>query len=296
MSRLALGVVVLNRVDKLANLLQSARSTPIDKVYVADNGRDSAEKDNLYATEFPFELEVLDLEYDVGLGYCRNEIVDRLDEELLMVADSDHAIIGDIDALVSVLEERPGLGGVAGSLVEPERGRIWQSAKDFREADGKLYRAPHFEDKEIETVAGTHFVAFDFVPYPTLYRRECVTDYTWDPEYPLGRAHVDFYVGHWKQTDWEFGICPSVHFEHYPGGDVNYSSHRQDSDKYRRAKEHFRQKWGYDAVEMERTHWFDSAVDDRTLVDKAYQLYRSQGPTKLVTRGFKFLSRNLRRS
>lgn len=293
MANIALGVVVLNRVDKLSRLLESTEGTAVDTVCVADNGKNTTEKESLFSQEFDFDLNVLDLEYDIGLGASRDAIVNALDQEYLLIADSDHEIIDDIDRLVSILESREDIGGVAGSVMEPERGRIWQSAKDFYESGSDLVRSPDYSWKELEQVNGSVFVQFDFIPYPALYRAECLEDYSWDPEYPLGRAHVDFYVGHWKQTDWVFGICPQVHFGHYPGGDRSYTSHRRDSEKYRRAKSHFREKWGYDAINPGKGYWYDTEGHPN-LIEKAKSIYDEQGTVTLLKEGTSWASRRFR--
>lgn len=287
----ALGVVVLNRVDKLTRLLESVEPTVIDTVYVADNGKPTDEKKRLFSREFDFELNVLDLEYDIGLGSSRDAIVSEFDEEYLLIADSDHEIIDDIDRLISVLQTREDIGGVAGSVMEPDRGRIWQSAKDFYEEGSGLIRSAD-RHKNLEQVDKSVFVEFDFIPYPALYRRECLEEYSWDPEYPLGRAHVDFYVGHWKQTDWKFGICPQVHFGHYPGGDTSYSSHRRDDDKYQKAKNYFRKKWGYSSVESQKGYWFDTEGEP-TLIEKSRGIYQKKGMVTLLREGTEWISKKI---
>lgn len=295
MPDIALGVVVLNRVDKLERLLESAEEPPIDTVYVADNGKPTDAKKRLFTQKYDFKLKILDLEYDIGLGSSRDAIVSEFDEEYLLIADSDHEIIDDIDRLVGVLQTREDIGGVAGSVMEPERGRIWQSAKDFYEEGSRLIRSADQErKKKIEWIGNSGFVEFDFIPYPTLYRRECLEDYSWDPEYPLGRAHADFYVGHWKQTEWRFGICPQVHFGHYPGGDTSYSSHRRDDDKYQKAKSHFRKKWGYSSVESKRGYWFDTE-GQTTLIEKARGIYQEEGLVTLIREGTDWTSKRVQR-
>jgi hypothetical protein len=294
MKSVALGVVVLNRVDKLERLLESVEGTSVGHVYVADNGRETEEKCDLYAREFGYDLAVIDVEYDAGLGRSRDEIVQRFDEDFLLVADSDHEIRRDISPLLSIMKECPELGGVAGSLVEPDYARIWQSAKNFREDGTKLLRSPAYEEVNVEEVRGYTLARFDFVPYPTLYRKECIEEYSWDPVYPLGRAHVDFYVGHWKQTKWEFGVCPEIHFGHYPGGDPDYATHRESSEKYQNAVETFKKKWGYSAVEMPRSHWYDTYHDDRTEIQKAKELYNTQGPKQLLYSSIRRIVKNIK--
>lgn len=52
MPDIALGVVVLTRTDKLSGLLESVEQQPIDKVYIADNGKMTPEKKQLYNEDF----------------------------------------------------------------------------------------------------------------------------------------------------------------------------------------------------------------------------------------------------
>lgn len=293
MSDIALGVATLNRTDRLAALLDSVERTPIEKVYVADNGRETPEKEALYGRDFEFDLVVFDLEFDVGLGACRDHVVENWDgEDYLLVPDDDHVLTPDVVRLRDVLADDPSLGGVAGTVMEPDRGRIWQSAKDFTEEGDALVRSAARERKRIEFVGGHPVVEFDFLPYPALYRRECVEDYAWDPQFEIGRAHVDFYLTHWKETDWDFAVCPNVFFEHYPGGDREYIEHRRDDDKYERSARRFREKWGYAEVAMGERYWFDTDQTERSVSARIAETYESEGLRGLV-RGASVVARNL---
>lgn len=287
MPDIALGVIVLNRVDKLRGLLDSAIDKNIDSVYIADNGRESEEKDELYNKSYPFDVTVLDLEYDVGLGYCRNTIVDELSEEYLLMADSDHELSNNIDILLQLLRAKPSLGGVAGSVIEPSRGRIWQSAKDFRMIDQILVKGNDIETKEIEVIDGYPFVEFDFIPYPTLYKSECLDDYAWDPDIKINFAHGDFYVHHWMNTDWTFGVAPEVCFRHYPGGDREYSSRKHDTAKRQNAKNYFLSKWDLDDYRTDGGYWYDTRYRHRSrpLHERVVQTYSNDGIFTLITEG-----------
>src|SRR5699024_7974003 len=128
----------------------------------------------------------------------------------LLIVDSDNKIPNNVTLLAEQLTARPNIGGIAGTMIEPEIGRICQSAKDFYVDDGKLVRTVHHDEKEIEYIAESPFIQFDIVPNITMYRKECLEDYSWDPDIPIRREHADFYVGHWRKTDWKFGVCPEV--------------------------------------------------------------------------------------
>lgn len=287
MTDIALGVIVLNRVDKLRGLLTSTIDKNIDTVYIADNGHRSEEKDDVYNESYPFELIVLDLEYDIGLGYCRDAIVDKLDENYLLMADSDHQLSNNIDILLEILREKSSVGGVAGSVIEPSKGRIWQSAKDFRLLEQILVNGNEFECKGVELINGYPFIEFDFIPYPTLYKADCLNDYAWDPDIKINFAHVDFYVHHWMNTDWKFGISPEVVFQHYPGGDQSYSRTKQDVKKKQQSESYFLNKWDLVDYRTDGGYWYDTRYRSRSepLNKRILQTYANNGIQGLIKEG-----------
>lgn len=260
MADVALGTKLFSRTDKLRNLLSSVTSDSIGRAYVAHDGEWNAEKESLFDSEFTTEVSLINLEYDAGVSVGKNSVADAVNEEFLLMVDSDHRIPENIDLLIRQLEARPNLGGIAGSIVEPERARIWQSGKNLYESgDGLIRDASGAID--IEFVADAPLVKFDFVPSAILLRVDCLEDYRWDESYVVGSEHLDFHVGHWKRTDWEFAISPQVLFEHYPGGDTAYMSARHGNNVHE-GREYFRSKWGYEYVRDKQAYWYDTADTD----------------------------------
>lgn len=254
MGRVAAGVKVFSRAGKLRNLLKSLEEAGIKKVYVADDGKPSQQKREIYDSEYDFELEVIDLEYDAGLGYGRNEIVERMSEDYLLLVDADHEVPTNVDVLKKQLEASPELGGVGGLLLE--NGRLKGSAHDLIE-EGEILVRDIRSEKHQHLVAAHPIVKFDFIPNAALFRTECLEDYSWDPNFVIGWEHLDFYIGHKRQTEWEFGISPSVVFEHYPGGSESYLINRKNRGKLMASKDYLLAKWGYDQVV-----WNDVFPDD----------------------------------
>lgn len=285
----ALGTKVFTRTEKLRSLLQTVEQTDIGRVYVADDGEQTPEKTALYECDYDFELRIIDLEYDAGLGKGRKEIVDHLeDETYLLIVDTDHEIPPNVSVLVDQLEAQPSVGGIAGNIVEPERGRMFQSAKDLAEEGNVLVRSADLEPKAIEDVAGYPFVPFQFIPNAAMFRTACLEDYCWDPNYVIGKEHIDFYVGHWKQTDWQFGVSPAVTFNHYPGGEVSYEQNRYSSEKNDRSDQYFLEKWGYEAVRTDRSYWFDTeSVQRTTLFTRVREIYNERGVTGVIKKSIK---------
>jgi len=109
--------------------------------------------------------------------------------------------------------------------------------------------------KRVQEVAGLPLVEFDQIQNVTMYRRDCLEDYCWDPEYKIGWEHTDFFVGHGRQTDWSFGVSPEVMFRHYPGGDESYRSKRRSWARIHKSKQYFLDKWGFEQVMNGETRW-----------------------------------------
>ena len=261
MPDIAVGTKVFSRAERLGDLLDSISETPVDTVYVADDGEPSEEKTALYEASYEFDLEVLDLEYDAGLGYGRNRIVEASDEPYLLVVDSDHEVPPDIGRLADQLAARPDLGGVAGLLFE--RGKIRGTCHDLFRREDVLVRDVR-EEKGVKRVAGDPLVEYDFVPNVCLFRRECLDDCAWDPEYVIGKEHLDFYWTHRQETDWSFGVNPAVLFDHYPGGDTTYVTNRESAEKLNHSKRYFLGKWDLRAIVLGRTDWTDATRQHRT--------------------------------
>jgi hypothetical protein len=257
MSSVALGVKVFKREKKLRNLLQSLDPSFFDTVYVADDGEDSDYKDNLFSDEWSFDLKILDLEYDSGIGTGRRLIVDEMTEDYLMMVDSDHEISQSLQPLLEILEADPDLGGVSTLLLE--HGNLMSDCHDLSEISlydrSDLLVRCRTKNKDIVRKSGHILIPFDFLPNSALFRQECLTDYTWDENYVIEYAHLDFFVGHLKETDWQFGICPEVIIDHAPGGDTDYMKNRHSTTKEGKSRAYFLDKWGYRDVITKTRGW-----------------------------------------
>lgn len=253
----ALGTKLFSREKKLQKLLDSVPESIISTVYVADDGNEDDRP--LFDKEYLFDLVVLNLEYDAGLGAGRKAIVDACDEDYLLIVDTDHEVPENVDALVDILNERPEYGGVSG--IVNENGDKSTLLHDFEEHGDVLLRTIS-GDKEEQTAAGRNFIEFDFLPNAAMFRMECLEDYCWDPFYVIEREHIDFYVGHWRETDWKFACCFEVEFPHHPGGSSSYLKNRSSIGKYLRSNNYFLDKWGYSTV-VSTKGWMESICVDQ---------------------------------
>jgi hypothetical protein len=212
-------------------------------------------KQEIYNEDYEFDLEVLDLEFDAGLGHSRRKIVERSDEPYLLIVDSDVRIPHNVSDLYTILQRRPDLGGVGGVLIESDQ--IRSDCYDLFDR-GSLLVKDIREPKQVQEVAELPLVEFDQIQNVALYRRDCLEDYCWDSSYTIGWEHTDFFLGHKKQTEWSFGVCPEVMFRHYPGGDTGYKSKRQSKERIRKTKKYFLKKWGYEQVLMGQVNWLQT--------------------------------------
>jgi len=292
MSDIAVCIPVFLRTNKVSTLLESVDETEIEKVYIADDGEMTEEKKTLYATDFAFELEVFDLEYDAGVGKKRNVLATEPDEEYLLFIDSDMEIPDNYHILHEQLEARPDVGFVAGMYLETDR--IYTVASDIYIEEDILYRDIRTQ-KQIETVAGAPFVEFDFLPQVGLLRKECAEDYNWDSQYTIMREHIDFFVGHWENTDWKMAQSPTVFFPHYPGGDTEYISHRNSDEKYNDSDEYFCRKWGVTEFKIRNGRWIETYQPENKegKIELLADIYRDEGVVEAARSVLTYVTRKL---
>jgi hypothetical protein len=254
-SEIAVCVPVFKRTPKVEDLLESVEKTSLDQVYIADDGKNTADKERVYNRDWGFDLEIFDLEFDSGVGEKRHILAKKPEEEYLLFIDSDMKVPRNYEVLLKQIKDRPNIGGVCGMILE--EGRIRSTSSDFYEEDGNIVRDIK-ERKEIQYVGGAPFVEFDLHPQVGVFRKECLMDYNWDPEYKIMREHIDFFLGHWQNTSWTFGLSPQVYFRHYPGGSEEYMYYRTSEDRVEDSDEYFCEKWGYEELVVETNEWIDT--------------------------------------
>ncbi len=241
------GVIIktFNRPDKLELVLSSLIGKGFGEIIVADDGEQNQSKYLVYkkfANTLP--LKVLELPYDSGLAYGRNEAVKASNSKYLLIIDDD-MVVNNVGILKKVLERENHLGGVAGCLIEWGRYRCFTC--NLKIKNGYLIKYdPPLEPKFSGDIG---YLEFDLVPNAILLRREVLKDYSWDPSYKIGFEHLDFYLAHKKLGKWKFAIVPSVFFFHFPGGDKKYlNSYRFNKKRISMSRKYFLKKWNLKGV------------------------------------------------
>ncbi|MCG1003035.1 MULTISPECIES: glycosyltransferase [Halobacterium] len=265
MDDVAVATKVFTRYDHLRNLLESVEETDIRKVYISDDGDGSGD---IYDEDWDLDLHVIDLEYDAGLGLGRKKFVEESNEDYLLVVDTDHEIPANWQNLKDIIEYYPTLGGVSGIVVE--NGRVSGMCHDIKIENDVLVR--YTPEKETLWGSGHAFIEFDFVPNAILLRRECLEEYNWDPEYVIEKEHLDFFYGHYRKTDWEFGVCPSVVFPHHDTVNKSYLQLRTAEERKLESKGYFLNKWDLSQIQRE-SYWLDRTPHENPIAVRVANLF-----------------------
>jgi glycosyltransferase involved in cell wall biosynthesis len=286
---LAIGLPVFKRTKALKRCLESIDGAAIDRAIIADNGNIDT-RSSLYEDDWNFELTVLDLEYDSGIGACRSAINDELTEDYLVIADNDMIIppARELRHLLRTLKHDSNLGAVSGVVVENNRIRSGCSNLHERTLlNGETFLLQSIESEPIiEWVDPTLPIArFDKLTNAAIIQSECLDDYSWDKRLP-DREHLDLYLGHYHRTEWEFAVCPVVVFDHQKGRYQKYrtkvranSEHHEENLEL--ASDIYAKKWGYSRVEYgARADWIDT--EEKSILERVYRNMNRYIPAKFI--------------
>jgi hypothetical protein len=272
---MAVGVPVYSRTAALEQLLESVPEY-VSTVYVADNGppeQQSERWDDLFYRDWPFSLQVIDLEHDVGIGACRAAIADAVGESYLWVGDCDMEFLreGDLRQLLHILESWPRLGGVSGWLHEEHT--IRSGGRDLVRQGGTLLNTVR-ESPTVRQEPLPH-ATFDMIPQCGLFRTAIYDDYAYDSEM-YNTEHVDFFLGH-QETEWEFASTPAVVIAHHRHIDEEY---RESREQNHTDLELLAEKWGIQDIHIgHRPDWMSTR--ERSPAEQAFDLFRRVAPSSV---------------
>jgi hypothetical protein len=238
-------------------------------VYIADTGPNSSEKEKLYELEYEFDLNVYNFENPTGIAPSGKEIINDINEEYFIQVPSDYEMPQNASVLKEILNKRQSLAGVGVLLADIHLNRVFSCAADLHEYNGNLYREIKGQ-KNMERVAGHPFIEFEYNTFTGMFRRKAFDDYNYDPNYEVGREHVDLYFG-LNKNGWKFGTCPAVVFNHDHEENEEYSERRYNLTK---PTEYFLEKWGYNDI-IVKDKWFSSNTyrDDCTIMQSIKNSY-----------------------
>jgi len=287
MADIAVGTVIFSRTSKLKNLLQSIENTSLEEVYVADNGHMTSEKEKIYEKSYKFNLHIIDVEYDSGLAYSRNRLVEEINQDFLFLVDNDMQIFPNIDILRQQLEADESIGGICGMLIENDQ--IKANCNDIF-VENNTCKKDIRSQKPVEIITGHPFIEFDQIANAGLFRTECLSEYPWDPRFKIGYEHLDLSLRHKQESDWRFGVCPSVSIRHDISIDDDYSQFR---DRTQKSRKKFIDKWGFDNIEVVHAsgvgyintyNTFFKSYPPHSNIRKAWYYFQREGIRSLIQR------------
>lgn len=266
---IAAGVPMYSRESALRQFLDSVPDY-VEVVYVADNGPEQDR--DCYHEDWPFELKVLHLEHDIGIGACRAAIADACDERYLWLGDCDMQILryDDLRLLRSILDANPELGGVSGWLLEERAVRA--GARNLHiQGDAAIKTVDDIPTPDGDPVP---FATFDFIPQAGLFRTVIYDEYCYDPDMDSSE-HFDFFFAHKQLNEWVFASTPAVLTVHNRNIDPEYRQKERGGNHVDESV--LDQKWGISRIEPgPKTDW--AQVRDLGLKADAFDLVKRTTP------------------
>jgi len=277
---ITVGFPVFEREEASRKLLDSIPDY-VEEVIIADNSENQLSQ-NL-SDNYPFNITRLYLEYDIGIGKCRNSIADNCKTEYLFVCDNDMRIQdkNDLITLQKILENEPHLGGIAGILKEGNTLRSGGTNLHTEKLIGGktiLVRGNMTNDQTVIESNNYCYIEFDFIPQSCLFRTKVFDTYNYDIRLNL-HEHTDFFYSHKQVGSWKFAITPNVIVYHDHGYYPEYRKKRtkrynQQNGKIR--KDILKEKWGVDGIVTgNKVNWFTS---HRSNKEKLFDVLRQKTP------------------
>ncbi len=248
-AQITVGIKTFFRAKALEMALESLKEHSWHEVIIADDGIIDEKKDAIYEKYSKIlPLKLLKLEFDTGLSYGRNKIIENCETDFLLLLDDDNTVPDNIKDLYDVLISDETLGGV--SCIWKEHGEFKCTACDIEYKRNfvvkeclRRNRTTYFSNK------GVPYKIFDYIPNSTLFRKECFSEISWDPEYKINREHLDFFLSQKELGKWKFGVALNVIVGHHPEiREEQYVDYRKGDDRVEYSREYFNKKFGVKSV------------------------------------------------
>jgi len=271
LDEIAVAVPVYSRSEALSQFIESVPAG-VSRVIVADNGLPGAHT-HVYSRDWHVDIDVLNLEYDIGIGACRAALTEAVDEAYLWMGDCDMAFSrpDDLARLREILDSDPELGGVSGWLVEGDTVR--SGARDLEIVGDTLVK-----DGTGPTVEADPYphARFEFIPQAGLFRREVFETAGYDADLRT-HEHMDFFLAQHEAGEWAFASTPVVQVIHNKWIDQEYRETRGQHDADR---DHLVDKWGIRRT-VPGTTWDWAQLRDRSTAERAFDMFRSATPARV---------------
>ena len=233
-SKIAIGIKTFMREEMLFKTLDSIEKyfPYTHKIYIADDGPISNEKEYRYQRLEVKGHTVIRLPFDSGLSLGRNEIINRMEEEYILMMDDDICLTdGDsIEKMKQVLDSEDDIGLCAGMIYYENSGECFGGNAYSRGLmleinKGVLYR--HSSKGRLAKMNGILFNYAEQVANCFLAKREVFKSISWDNRIKIEFEHMDFFLN-LKRTKWKVTVCLDTKLTHSHQFELDpvYNRHR----------------------------------------------------------------------
>ena len=256
--KIAIGIKTFYREKNFFRVIEAIQNNfPYPyKLYIADDGRRSFAKDELYKKLKSQGHEIFLLPLNSGLSAGRNRIINAVKEDYVLIMDDDVEIYDGtaIEKMKDVLDSSPEIGVTAG-YIRLESGQSFGSdtySKGIRFVDEPRVLIRTSTGSEQKTKNGTRYRIADQVVNFFLAKREVFNDVRWDDRILIEYEHMDFFL-QLRKTKWKAAVSVEAQVTHLKfdsteDGWMEYRKHRDTRPMF-----YFLRKWNIERV-LERWH------------------------------------------
>ena len=193
LSKVSIGIKTFLRDSHLFDAIAAIRSTmPEVEMVIADDGRSSTQKNDLYSEIQKEGHLVAYFEFDAGFGYKSNSIAQFFRREYLLIASDDFdfhpaSVVRGIEKLVDVLDH---------SDVDIASGRVNGHPYEFDLEDlGDKVIEHRLEIPNYGEHAKLWYIGCDLTVNYSLMKRRVFESISWDDDQKIGQGeHGSFFV------------------------------------------------------------------------------------------------------
>jgi glycosyltransferase involved in cell wall biosynthesis len=201
------------------------------RLYIADDGRISVEKEYRYQKLTNEGHEIIKLPFNCGISTGRNEIIKKVKEDYVLITDDDIELQDSniIMNMKRVLDTKKDIGVCSGMLFS-ENGSFlasenYQKGVRFEIDRGMLFRYPSLH--KIHKAGDSFYVYADQVVNFFLAKKAVFKDIKWDNKIKVEWEHLDFFL-RLKETKWKVASCINTKATHLQSiNDSDYNYHRR---------------------------------------------------------------------
>ncbi len=233
---IAIGISTFLRDESLFKLVTSIlKYLPEFKIYIADGGRKSKQKDAIYKDLRKQKHHIEYITFDSGISKTRKILKKRCKEKYLVYMEDDFEVTSETNLykLQEILEENPEIGIVGGNL---EKYPVTGAYSFFLDRlEDKIIYLPldYLLNKKLvqweSTSKGTRFLRADIVSDFTMWRKEVPNIFD---ENVKTIEHTDVYLLVKTKTKYKVAFCPESEIRH-----AHNTNESQEYNQYRARKE-----------------------------------------------------------